>query len=379
MDEERKIKFELAEVENEVEQETDVVLKIFGVGGCGCNIINDMKEIGLGISKIELIAVNTDKKALNKIQADDKIQIGRSLTKGNGSGNNPQVGEKAAEEDREIIEQKIKNTDILILTAGLGGGTGSGASPVIADIAKNLDSTIIGVLITPFEDEMSDKKRKIVEEAIAKLREKVNAWVVISNEKLNEIFAADEPIESGYKAINKNIIEQIRGIIRMIVETGEQNVDFADIKTILRQQGNKFIGIGRGSGADRGKKALDNAINNPFFENIDYNGATDIIINFVGNITLQDRKEVVQSIKKLTGDNASVKWGMVKDESMGDDIEVTILISGIKEKSVVENTEAETKRIQDIQTHIIDNDYDSPILDLPAYKRIKFISEKTRN
>lgn len=379
MDEERKIKFELAEVENEGEQETDVVLKVFGVGGCGCNIINDMYEIGLGISKVELVAVNTDKKALSKIKAEDKIQIGRALTKGSGSGNNPQIGEKAAEEDREIIEQKIKNTDILVLTAGLGGGTGSGASPVIADIAKNLNTTTIGVLITPFEDEMSDKKRKIVQEAMSKLKEKVNAWIVISNEKLNEIFAANETIEAGYKAINKNIIEQIRGVIRMIVETGDQNVDFADIRSILRQEGNKFIGIGRGSGADRGKKALENAINNPFFENIDYNGATDIIINFIGNITLQDRKEVVQSIKKLTGDNASVKWGMVKDESFGDEIEVTILISGIKEKNLVEKTEEEIKKAENIQLHIVENDYESPLLDMPTFKRIKFISEKVKN
>ncbi len=377
MEEERKIKFEFSE--DVVLEENDVNLKIFGVGGCGCNIVNDMYETELKDSNIELVAVNTDKKALQKINAREKLQIGKALTKGSGSGNNPQIGAKAAEEDRELIESKIKGTDILILTAGLGGGTGSGASPVIADIAKNLDTIIIGVLITPFEDELSNKKRKIVNEALTKLKEKVNAWVLISNEKLNEVFDPNEPIESGYKAINKNIIEQIKGVIRMIIETGEQNLDFADIKSILKQEGNKFIGIGRGSGADRGKKALENAINNPFLENVDFKGATDIIVNFVGNITLLDRKEVIQNIKKLTGENTSVKWGMVKDNNLGDEIEITILVSGLKDKQAIEEEE-EIKKVENIQAHIIENDYESPILEMPTFQRLRFIStEKTKN
>lgn len=379
MDEERKIKFEFTE-EVITEEENDVVLKIFGVGGCGCNIVNDMYETELKDSDIELVAVNTDKKALNKINAKEKLQIGKALTKGSGSGNNPQIGAKAAEEDAELIGSKIKGTDILILTAGLGGGTGSGASPVIADIAKDLETIIIGVLITPFEDEMSDKKRKIVNEALAKLKEKVNAWVLISNEKLNEVFDPTAPIEEGYRAINRNIIEQIKGVIRMIIETGEQNLDFADIRSILKQEGNKFIGIGRGSGADRGKKALENAINNPFLENVDFKGATDIIVNFVGNITLLDRKEVIQNIKKLTGENTSVKWGMVKDDKLGDEIEITILIAGIRDKAAIEETEEEIKKVENIQAHIIENDYESPILEMPTFQRLRFIAtEKTKN
>ncbi len=378
MDEERKIKFEFSE--EEFIEESDVVLKIFGVGGCGCNIVNDMYETGFKDSNIELVAVNTDKKALNKILAKEKLQIGKALTKGSGSGNNPQIGAKAAEEDAELIGSKIKGTDILILTAGLGGGTGSGATPVIADISKNLETIIIGVLITPFEDELSDRKKKIVNEALAKLKEKVNAWVLISNEKLNEVFDPAAPIEEAYRAINKNIIDQIKGVIRMIVETGEQNLDFADIRSILKQQGNKFIGIGRGSGADRGKKALENAINNPFLENVDFKGATDIIVNFVGNITLLDRKEVIQNIKKLTGENTSVKWGMVKDEKLGDEIEITILIAGIKDKQMIEEKEEEMKKVENIQAHIIENDYESPILEMPTFQRLRFIaSEKTKN
>ncbi len=378
MDEERKIKFEFSE--EQIIEESDVVLKIFGVGGCGCNIVNDMYETELKDSNIELVAVNTDKKALNKIQAKEKLQIGKALTKGSGSGNNPHIGAKAAEEDTELIGNKIKGTDILILTAGLGGGTGSGATPVIADISKNLETIIIGVLITPFEDELSDRKKKIVNEALVKLKEKVNAWVLISNEKLNEVFDPTASIEEAYRAINKNIIDQIKGVIRMIVETGEQNLDFADIRAILKQQGNKFIGIGRGSGADRGKKALENAINNPFLENVDFKGATDIIVNFVGNITLLDRKEVIQSIKKLTGENTSVKWGMVKDEKLGDEIEITILIAGLKDKQVIEEKEEEMKKVENIQAHIIENDYESPILEMPTFQRLRFIaSEKTKN
>jgi len=378
MDEERKIKFEFSE--EQIIEESDVVLKIFGVGGCGCNIVNDMYETELKDSNIELVAVNTDKKALNKIQAKEKLQIGKALTKGSGSGNNPHIGAKAAEEDTELIGNKIKGTDILILTAGLGGGTGSGATPVIADISKNLETIIIGVLITPFEDELSERKKKIVNEALVKLKEKVNAWVLISNEKLNEVFDPTASIEEAYRAINKNIIDQIKGVIRMIVETGEQNLDFADIRAILKQQGNKFIGIGRGSGADRGKKALENAINNPFLENVDFKGATDIIVNFVGNITLLDRKEVIQSIKKLTGENTSVKWGMVKDEKLGDEIEITILIAGLKDKQVIEEKEEEMKKVENIQAHIIENDYESPILEMPTFQRLRFIaSEKTKN
>ena len=289
-----------------------------------------------GIEGVELIAVNTDQQSLKSINATEKIQIGKSLTRGGGSGSDPAIGEKAAEEDREIIESKLTGTDLLFITAGLGGGTGSGASPVIADIARNKDILTIGVLITPFDDELDEKKIAIVENSFDRIKDKVNAIVVIPNQKIYEVFDMNFTMDDAYREINEIIIKQIKGIINMIVKVGRQNIDFQDVKTTLKESGNTFIGVSRGSGVDRAKKAFEEALKNPFIGDVDLKGAKHILINFTGQITLGDRKEI-ENIKKLTGKNASVKFGIVSDPSMGDQIEVTILIAGIKRKEEVKS------------------------------------------
>lgn len=369
---EGKLKFEYAEMERD--ETTGIKIKVIGVGGCGCNIINDMAEFCL--KDAELIAVNTDMQSIQRVNADDKIQIGNKLTKGGGAGSNPDKGEKAAEEDRELLENKLRGTDMLFITCGLGGGTGSGAAPVIADIARGLDILTVGVVITPTKMELDNsKKKKIVDESMARLKEKVNSIITISNEKIFDVCDTAISVPQAYKETNKVLIEIVNGIVTMIAKPGLQNIDFEDVKATLKQKGDTFLGIGRASGTDKAKKALDRALKNPFIGDVDINGAKEMLINFVGNITVAELKEI-ENIKKLTGKDASLKYGVVCDDTTGDEIEVVILISGIKnqplgayqpEVIVAEKVEKATNLINLGIKGILENGYEN--VDIPTYQR----------
>ena len=370
---ESKLKFEYADMERD--ESAGIKIKVIGVGGCGCNIINDMADFCL--KDAELIAVNTDMQSIQRVNADDKIQIGNKLTKGGGAGSNPEKGEKAAEEDRDLLESKLRGTDMLFITCGLGGGTGSGAAPVIADIARGLDILTVGVVITPTKMELDNsRKKKIVEESMSRLKDKVNSIITISNQKIFEVCDIAMTVPQAYKEANKVLIEIVNGIVTMIAKPGLQNIDFEDVKATLKQKGDTFLGIGRASGTDKAKKALDRALKNPFIGDVDINGAKEMLINFVGNITVAELKEI-ENIKKLTGKDASLKYGVVCDDSTGDEIEVVILISGIKnqpvgvlpaEAVIPERVEKATGLMTVGVRGIVDNGYEN--VEIPTFQRV---------
>lgn len=364
-----KLKFEMEGTS--AEEFSGIQLKVVGVGGCGCNIIDDM--YGMGSKSAEFVSVNTDMQSLSSKEADEKVQIGKKLTGGRGAGQMPEKGEKAAEEDRELLEQKLKGADMLFIVAGMGGGTGSGAAPVIADIARSLDILTVGVVITPMNFEMSKSdKKKIVDEAVAKMRDKVNALMVISNEMMNERCDKNLKLKEAYREVNRVIANIIRGVIYVITETGTQNIDFEDVKTTLRQKGEAYIGIGRASGADRVEKAFMKAMNNPFMGDMSLSGAKNVLVNFAGDVLLNE-VAYIEQLKKATGEMASVKFGVVEDASFGDEIEVVVMVSGIvpRDLEAPKKAEAETKnmRMNQITRRMAENDYND--IDIPAYERYK--------
>jgi cell division protein FtsZ len=361
---EEMLKFGMVEKENEI---YGPVIKVVGIGGCGCNIIHDMVEAG--IAGAELISINTDLKSLNSRMAHEKIQIGKKLTKGLGSGSKPDVGEKAAEEDRQSIEEKLEGTDLLFIAAGLGGGTGSGAGPVVADIARSMNILTVAVVITPFKCEMErSQKKTIVDESLRKITEKVNNVMVISNDKVIEI-GENMRFSEAYKEANKVLISFVNGLIGMVAKTGIQNIDFEDIKTTLREKGKTFIGIGKAGGTDRAQKALTMALNNPFIGAVELSGAKHVLINFTGDIITKELS-IVDEMRKLTGDRASIKYGVVDDVTMGDEIEIVILVSGISETTMAEEAKTVTDKFHKMEIlakQLVESGYEN--VDTPSFER----------
>jgi len=367
--------FEIVETK-ELEQYVGAIIKVMGVGGCGCNIVNDMYSTG--INDAELIGVNTDLQSLGRINSHEKIQIGRQITRGRGSGNKPEIGRKSAEEDKSLIDNKLTGTDLLFIVAGLGGGTGSGASPVIAELARSAGILTVAVVITPFNLELNETKAGIVQESMASLKEKADTVITISNENLFKIFDKNKSMPEAYAEVNKALINIINGIVKMITLTGVQNIDFEDVRTALKEGGNAFIGIGRAGGVDRAKRAYENAIKNPFLDDIKLTGAKIILANYMGNITLNEIKEI-ENIKAQQdvgqdGEKPWVKFGWANDPSMGDEIEVTILIAGIRSGAEYyrEKEEKKSKEVKlvTIINKLMEDNYSSEMIDMPAYERI---------
>ena len=258
---------------------------------------------------------------------------------------------------------------MLFIAAGLGGGTGSGAGPVIADIARSLDILTVAVVITPFKCEMQrSAKKQIVEDSLKKLKDKVNNVIVISNDKIREL-CENLRLSESYREANKVLISIINGIVTMVGKTGMQNIDFEDVKTTLRQRGDAFIGIGRASGTDRAQKALHKALNNPFIGAKELSGAKHVLINFTGDIITKET-DIIDDIQKLAGDNASVKYGIVDDLTLGEDIEVVVMVSGISghaEEAASEEQLDTYKKMDRMAKQLVDSGYDN--VDTPAFER----------
>lgn len=361
-----KLKFDFADQE-ERDEAVGPIIKVMGVGGCGCNIINDM--VDLSLTGADLISVNADLQSLNSRNAHEKIQIGKMLTNGMGAGSRPDIGEKAAEEDRETLENRLTGTDMLFIAAGLGGGTGSGAAPVIADIARSKDILTVAVVITPFKSEMQKSaKRQIVEDSLKKIKDKVNNVIVISNDKIREL-CENLRLSEAYREANKVLINIINGIITTVGKAGSQNIDFKDVQTTLRQRGEGFIGIGRASGTDRAQKALQKALNNPFIGAKELTGAKNVLINFTGDIITKEL-DIIEDIQKLAGDNASVKYGIVEDMTLGEDIEVVVMVSGISGRADEDTSPEQRKTFRNMEKmakQLVESGYDN--VDTPSFER----------
>jgi len=303
------------------------VIKVIGAGGGGSNAVNRM--IACGLQNVQFIVANTDLQALNLSQAQWKLPLGSKLTSGLGAGGKPEVGEKAALEDKEIIANALRGADMVFVTAGMGGGTGTGAAPVIAQIARDMGALTVGVVTKPFEFEGKYKMR-LADEGIAKLREAVDTLIVIPNQHLLKIVERKTSIKDAFLIADDVLRQGVQGISDLITVPGIINIDFADVRTTMQGQGDALMGIGIGSGDNRAVDAATNAINNPLLEDCRIEGAKRILVNVTGSedLSLTEFQEVVSIITANADSNALIIAGNAMDADMGDRVQVSVIATG---------------------------------------------------
>ena len=312
-----------------------------GCGGAGCNTISRIMESG--IHGAETIAVNTDAQDLLYTTADRKILIGRDLTGGLGAGNNPEKGEAAAREDEAVIKDNIYGVDLVFVTCGLGGGTGTGGAPVIAEIAKKLGALTIGVVTLPFTVE-GTRRRLNAERGLEKLRAVTDTVIVIPNDKLLQL-APDLPIGAAFKVADQLLMDAIKGIVEMITKPGLINLDFSDVRTVLHNGGVAMIGIGESDTANRSMEAVEEALNSPLLD-VDVTGARGALVNIKGSqdLTLEEAQKIVSRVSESLDSEANVIWGAQISEDMKNSVRVMLVISGVHSPYVVTPGEKPLKK-----------------------------------
>jgi cell division protein FtsZ len=308
-----------------------VSIVVIGTGGGGSNAVNEM--IKRGIKGVKFIAVNTDLKDLKDSNAEIKLQIGTRLTSGQGAGGRPEVGEKAALEDEELFREALEGADMVFITAGMGGGTGTGSAPVIARIAKSLGALTVGVVTKPFGFERKHRMH-IAEEGIAKLRESVDTLIVIPNQNLLENVDKNTSCIDAFSMANDVLRQGVQGISDLILETGYINIDFADVETIMRDQGDALMSIGSGSGEKAVSDAVDCAMNNPLLEDSSVKGATRLLIYVAGgrNFPLTDYNDAIEQITADTSQDAVVIAGLYINQELEDKVRITAIATGFESK-----------------------------------------------
>ena len=324
------IDLDIMNVEEETNQTPGVTLKLIGVGGGGGNAVNSMLG-GADLQNVQFIVANTDAQALKASGAQHKIQLGAKITKGLGAGSNPEVGKKSAEEDLNNIISHFENTDILFLTAGLGGGTGSGALPVVASAAKELGVLTVAVVSTPFTFE-GKRRAKQADEAIKNLRAVVDTLIIVPNQRLLEMSDPKISMLNAFALANDVLKQAIKGISDIITKTGHINVDFADVKAIMKDMGMALMGSGTATGVDRATQAAQRAICSPLLENVSIHGAKGVLINITGNqnLGLQEINEAASLIYDIVSPEANIILGSVIDNTMDDTIMVTVIATGFE-------------------------------------------------
>lgn len=313
----------------DVEIQQFAQIKVIGCGGGGNNAVNRM--IKNGLKNVEFIAINTDKQALMLSQASQKIQIGDKLTKGLGAGANPEIGQKAAEESKEEISQAIKGADMVFITAGMGGGTGTGSAPVIAEIAKSMGILTVGVVTKPFPFE--GRKRMLhAEMGINSLKEKVDTLVTIPNERLLSIVDKKTPLTESFKLADDVLRQGVQGISDLITIPGLVNLDFADVRTIMLNRGLAHMGTGLGKGDNRAQDAAKQAISSPLLET-SIIGATGVLLNITGgpDFSLIEMNEAAEIVQNAADPDANIIVGAVIDENLKDEIRITVIATGFEE------------------------------------------------
>jgi cell division protein FtsZ len=303
-------------------------IKVIGVGGGGCNAVNTM--IKSGLSGVEYIVANTDSQALQANHAPTKVQLGTEITKGLGAGANPEVGRKAALDEYEKLSEVLEGADMVFITAGMGGGTGTGAAPVIAKLCKELGALTVGVVTKPFLFE-GKKRFKQAESGIQILEENVDSLITIPNQRLLYIAGDSLSLVDTFKKADEVLLNAVRGISDLINYTGHINADFADVKTVMSNKGLALMGTGIATGPDRAIKAATEAISSPLLEDVTIDGATGIIINITGNasLTMHETNEAVTLIMEAADEEAEIIFGTVIDEDMEEDIKVTVVATGL--------------------------------------------------
>jgi cell division protein FtsZ len=306
-------------------------IKVIGIGGCGNNAVDRMIEDN--IQYIDFLSANTDNMALTKSKAPVRIQLGEKLTRGLGAGGRPEIGRKAAEETRDTIANAIENTDLLFVTAGMGGGTGTGATPIIAAIARDLGILTIGVVSKPFDFEGGPRMRNALA-GIEELRKNVDTLVVIPNERLMDIIDDDMSLIESFKHADDVLRQGVQGISDLILKDGLINLDFADVETVMKDQGVAHMGVGRASGKNKTEVAAELAINSPLLET-SINGAKAVIISFTGDsgIGLKDINSAARIVRAAVDPDAVVMFGATIDDSLKDEVVVTVIATGLDETS----------------------------------------------
>lgn len=306
-------------------------LKVVGCGGGGNNSINRMSEIG--IEGTETIAINTDAQDLLYTNADHKILIGRELTQGLGAGSIPQVGEEAARESEIEIKQKIAGSDMIFITCGLGGGTGTGSAPVVAEIAKKSGALTVAIVTMPFEMEGARRYENAMY-GLERLEKHADTLIVIPNDKLLEL-APDLPLHTAFKVADEILTNAVKGIAELVTKTGLVNLDFADIRAVMGKGGVSMIGIGESDADNRAIEAVEKAINNPLLD-VDISGATGALINVCGgsDMTLEEARRVVETISKRLDEEARIIWGAQISEDLGSAIKVLLIVTGVKSPQI---------------------------------------------
>jgi cell division protein FtsZ len=335
-------------------------LKVVGVGGGGCNALNNM--VNAGVQGVEFIGVNTDVKSLSMCRSPIKIQIGSKLTRGLGAGADPEVGKKAALEDMERISDHLQGADMVFITCGLGGGTGTGASPVIAGIAKELGALTVAIVTKPFAFEAKDRMLQ-ADNGVSLLKSQVDSLITIPNQRLLSIGGRHMTIMEAFMKADEVLLNAVRSISDLIVGSGHVVVDFADVKTIMAARGMAIMGIGEASGESRARDAAQKAISSPLLEDISINGARGVLINVTGNkdMTLHEVNEASALIQEQAHLDAKVIWGLVFDDDMADNMRITVIATGFEEPM--------RKQVDTVET--IDSDMLFEGEDVPPFIRKK--------
>jgi cell division protein FtsZ len=304
------------------------VIKVIGVGGGGGNAVNHMVEST--IEGVDFICANTDAQALKGSKVKTSLQLGSGITKGLGAGANPEVGRQAAMEDRDRIADALEGADMVFITAGMGGGTGTGAAPVVAEVAKELGILTVAVVTKPFPFE-GTKRRRIAEDGIADLANHVDSLITIPNEKLLAVLGKEMSLLDAFRAANDILLNATKGIAELITRPGLINVDFADVKTVMSEMGVSMMGTGRASGSNRAREAAEAAIRCPLLEDIDLAGAKGILVNITAgmNLTMGEFDEVGNTVRDFADDDATVVLGTVIDPEFDDELRVTVVATGL--------------------------------------------------
>lgn len=340
-------------------------IKVIGVGGGGGNAVNRMIESG--IKGVDFIVANTDLQVLNASKAPLKIQIGAELTGGRGAGSKPDIGREAALESRSEIEAALEGADMVFVTCGMGGGTGTGAAPIVASIAQELGALTVGIVTKPFSFE--GKKR--MDQAIVgldELKKHVDTLIVIPNDRLREIIDKSTPLLASFKEVDNILMRGVQSISDLIAVAGLINLDFADVKSVMEKRGNALIGIGIGAGENRATEAAKQAVSSPLLET-SISGATDAIINVTGgeNLTLFEVEEAAEVIRTSANTDINTIFGAVINENLNDEIIVTVIATGFEDAN--KTKVAATAKQEPISTNIVEDDDDDDDSDLPPFLR----------
>jgi len=373
--------FEIAENKEEV---IGARIKVIGVGGGGCNAVNTM--IKAGLTGVEFIVANTDSQALAASLASTKIQLGSELTKGLGAGANPEIGRKAALDDYERLSEIIEGADMVFVTAGMGGGTGTGAAPVIAKLAKDMGALTVGVVTKPFMFE-GRKRMKQAKLGIQALEESVDSLITIPNQRLLQLAGENLSLVDTFRKADDVLLNAVQGISDLINNTGFINADFADVSTVMANKGLALMGSGLASGQDRAVKAATEAISSPLLEDITIDGATGIIINLTGNSTLSmhETNEAVTLIMEAADEDAEIIFGTVIDDEMGDEVKITVIATGLGGRESVQTFKPEmdkvatattttiqaSQTVTPVATETTKERIETPVFTQPAYNEMK--------